>query len=307
MIGSNGQDGMLISQLFSEKGFLVYGVIRESDQRPTPHWLSGTFSIGAKDPQSLLNILDKISPEIIIHVAAVHGSSDNLASLESKRKIEIQNISEFSTELILKWQTTRTKTKSVFALSSHMYNGYQNNLIIDLDISTKPVGAYAHSKVKMWELIKTYRNEHDVHASGLVMFNHTSRYSKSEYLFPQLASAIATAYASSTRQPIVFSHDALVDISDAEDFVEAIFKISQHQVPKDWILGQGELVRITSLISKTCSFMGFSDYSLLYKKLDLGPVKVSNIDETIKLLDWQPKRSPAMLLSKMVELKISGR
>ena len=189
IVGAAGQDGSLLAEKYSEQGDVVLGV-GSNLNRHKPYGFDMIYTDLANSDKSK-SIFRSFKPDRIFHLAAVHSSSALAeASLERTHE-KIHSCNVLITKNILDWQRSNSDCKSIIGLSSQMYSFEKSGKYIDESSIVDPRNYYAKTKVEALSLLRKYRSNYGTKSSGAILFNHTSKRSKPEFLFPQLALQIA--------------------------------------------------------------------------------------------------------------------
>jgi GDPmannose 4,6-dehydratase len=181
--GINGQDGVYISELLLEKGYVVHGIIRRCSSFNTGRilhlledkTLSERFVLHYGDMQdstNLLSIVAKVLPDEVYNLAAQShvkvsfempeytGSVDGLGTLRLLDAIRaIPGLAQ--------------KTRFYQASSSELYGGVSTE---PLNESSRmvPRSPYSIAKLYAYWIVKLYRDAYGMFASNGILFNHES-------------------------------------------------------------------------------------------------------------------------------------
>ena len=304
--GINGQDGRLLSQNLMGLGFQVMGVIRPGGRRLKSH--DQKITIRDLDLANLSKSSDFFSsfkPNLIFHMAAVHASSTGMKETEEKLANSMYECHVEITRNILQWQRLNPESKSVIALSSQMYQNYADvPRYIDEETIPDSENPYGKSKAAAWNLVRAYRKEYGVVASGAILFNHASEFSKKEFLFAELADKIIAASKNLSNQISVRNANSYIDITSAREICEALIKISHLDAPNDFVLGSGKSFSISEII-KSYSKLSGKQFELTSSIIGLeSQCLVSSIHKANDILKWFPAVRPENLLASIVREKL---
>jgi len=314
IIGCRGQDGRWLSEIFSTRGYNVFGVHRstlsslqdstEEDQYRSFH-LTQEFCVDFSRNQTATNYLNKIQPKLIFHLAAVHESAINMKDFGPNNLQEMQNCHVKITYNVLEWIKDNSKsTRLAVALTSQMYSSDTEPLIISEDSITLPQNIYGETKLESFKLIQHYRNKKRVYASGLILFNHTSVYAKPNFLFKVLAKQIYE-YSKRLRSQIIISNaDYKIDICDAREVCEAMRLSIESDFPKDYVISSGELNSIRSIVKDAGKLLNLriEDRDIVsISNIPQKNILLGNPNRILKDLGWRSLISPAHTLASMVE------
>ena len=304
IIGALGQDGKILSNLMVDAGHDVLGISSPGGQVSVEALSHRIISKDFSDFAVASEVLNGLKPNYIFHLGAVHGSAVNQKNLINTSLDSMRSTHVAITRNILDWQKQNISSRSLIALSSQMYTPNSSPSLVDETTPISPINGYGETKVEAWDLIKSARSEFGIHTSGAILFNHTSKYSKSEFLFPTLARKIievekGKAVALSIQNTLVS-----LDITSAYDTCEAMSLIMKIESPEDFVIGSGKSIQLGLFLSGYIESRGLncdvvSDSPDLVNKEKI-PFLVSNIDKIQKYLGWKPKRNPAEILDEII-------
>jgi GDPmannose 4,6-dehydratase len=320
IIGCRGQDGKWLSENLSTHGYEVFGIHKPTitptqNSKISPKEKKSLslkeYSVDFSIYKTAVEYLDQIQPKYIFNLAAVHDSSVDMKNTEISDSGRMQNCHVEITHNLLQWISEKNRcTKLAVALTSQMYSGDHNRTEISENSVTQPQNIYGKTKLESFDLLRKYRNEKGIFASGLILFNHTSVYAKPNFLFKVLAKQIME-FERNIRQKITINNaDYEIDICDAQEVCEAMRLTLESENPIDYIISSGNLVTIRSIVKEAAQLLNIninnddilSTNNEAQKNVLLGDPKKIFTD-----LGWQSKTSPAQLLAKMVEYEIQGQ
>jgi len=314
IIGCRGQDGKWLSEILSKKGYKVFGIHKSvpivgqnfkiSHEEKNKHLVMEYF-VDFSIKQKAVEYLDKIQPNLIFHLAAVHESSTDRKNVSISNAEKMQNCHVQITFNILQWISNKDRsTKLAVALTSQMYSGGSSRVGISEESTTSPQNIYGQTKLESFDLIRKYRQQNDIFVSGLILFNHTSIYAKPNFLFRVLAKQI-TEYRKNIRQKILISNaDYEIDVCDAREVCEAMRLSLESNYPSDYVISSGSLVTIRSVIKEAAKLLNVSINDENISSTSSEPQKnilLGNSEKIFKDLGWRSHIKPAQLLASMVE------
>jgi GDPmannose 4,6-dehydratase len=304
VIGSRGQDGRIISQILLKNGYEVMGVVRKDSK---PVYSQNEFTEIESDLSNATcfsTLLREIEPDHIFHFGAVHANSRDMRDLELSQSDEMLKCHAKITQNILEWQTLNSCT-SLIALSSFIYTPQFPNHEISLEEPFNPQNHYGRTKLQALKHIRDYRRKFGVKSAGLILFNHASEFSKSEFLIPSIASNLFNTYKSG-KKTLIKNSQQLVDISNAHEFCSGFYKIIEKEQYGDFIFSSGNLRSIQSLYVDAINRLNPSLISL-FEFDNLGaqlPSMFGNIERTCSILDWKGGGDSIAIIEKIFKAKI---
>jgi GDP-D-mannose dehydratase len=307
-VGASGQDGKLLTQISLQRGDTVTGIVHKSvnyrEKIPDCEVLVKDFV----DEEQCKSVLDRINPEIIFHVAASHASSSKMAEFQELNSTEIYKSSVGIARNILNWQVSNLRSRSVIALSSHMYSGTSSDLLVNEECLPWPLTDYGKAKAETFSLIKEYRRLFGVNSCGAILFNHSSIFGRNDFIYPILANQICDVLLNKSQEIMLRDFEARLDISDAQEVCTAMYKMSQHVPPEDFVLGSGQVERIREITLRVLERLNApANIKLISteKSTHSSPVLISDIRKAKSILGWNPEIDSVTLLMKLVNQQLS--
>ena len=125
----------------------------------------------------------------------------------------------------------------------------------------RPRSPYGVSKCAARHLVKVYRESYNLFAIQGWLFNHEGVRRGKEFVTRKITHQVARISkdieAKISHRPLELGNlDALRDWSDAEDFIEGVWLMLNHDSPKEYVLASGETNSIRSFVEKTFDFAG---------------------------------------------------
>lgn len=307
-MGASGQDGRLLTEISLQYGNAVTGIVHKStnyqEKIPNCEVLVKDFA----DEEQCKSVLDRINPEIIFHVAASHANSSKMTEFQERNSTEIYKSSVGISRNILKWQKSNLRSRSVIALSSHMYSGTSSDHLVNEECLPSPLTDYGKAKAETFSLIKKYRRLSGVNSCGAILFNHSSILGRSDFIYPILANQICDVLLNKSQEIMLRNFEARLDISDAHEICVAMFKMSQHLPPEDFVLGSGQAEGIREITLRVLERLNAPANTKLVsteKSTHSPPVLISDIRKAKSVLGWSPEIDSVTLLMKLVNEQLS--
>jgi GDPmannose 4,6-dehydratase len=303
VIGALGQDGQIISSKLIEKGVSVIGVAKNNDtQRRRITGVDYKF-IDLSKSDSSFEFLSTIKPDYIFHFGAKNANSKDMASIENE---EAESIIESTIKLstnLFDWQLRNRNTKILVGLSAFMYSDSPKNSKIGLHSDYSPKGIYGKCNVATHRKILEYRAYHGSEICGLILFNHTSRYSKKGYLVPDLVAKISRLRRRELKSITINESNKQIDISSDQIFCDGFIKVIERGLTSDFIFSSGKLITIRKIVEDAVAVI---DAALLGQINFIDEMHITkpiygDISLTSKILDWLPDVSIQETLLDMLE------
>ena len=274
--GITGQDGSYLAELLLEKGYEVHGLVRRSSTFGTEridHIYKDPHNIDARlflhygdltDGQSITNLVLDIEPDEIYNLGAqshVRVSFDQPAYTFQATGGGALNVLEAARQL-----NKRKTTKVYQASSSEMFGDVLETPQTERT-PFRPQSPYACAKVYAFHQTVNYRESYDLFAVNGILFNHESPRRGETFVTRKITRAATRIKLGLQDKLFLGNLEAKRDWGYAQDYVEGMWRMLQHDEPDDFVLATGE----TQTVQK------FAD--LVFEQLDLNPSDYIEIDE----------------------------
>ena len=308
--GISGQDGSYLAEFLLNKNYEVHGLVRRiaiEDQRHRLWRLRKILNKIKLHPASLENyasivkIVSKLKPNELYHLAAqsfVHYSfEDEFSTLSTNingTHHVLSAVKDFS-----------PKTKFYFAGTSEMFGKVQE---VPQTEKTRfyPRSPYGISKCTGFDMVRNYRDAHNLYACTGILFNHESPRRGFEFVTRKITSTVAKIKSGKEKFLELGNIKSKRDWGHAKDYVEAMWKMLQLKKPEDFVIGTGETHSVEEFVRLAFNFADL-DYKK-YLKINKTFFRPSEVDLLIsdyskakKKLKWKPKTKFKDLVYEMVE------
>lgn len=301
--GIGGQDGSYLSEFLLGKGYYVRGIVRRASSTNTKridhllhkykddHTDDCPFSLkyaDLTDTSSLRNVIEEIQPDEIYNLAAqshVGISFENGAST-----IEINALGTY--KILETLRKMNYKGKFYQASSSEMFGASpppQNE-----ETPFRPQSPYGISKVAAFHLTKLYRQAHGLFASNGILFNHESPRRGLNFVTKKITFEIGQILVGERDKIILGNLDAKRDWGFAGEYVQAMWKILQHDLPDDFVIATEETHTVKDFLEECFALVGldkgrFLETSNRYKRPAEVPALLGDSSKAKRVLGWNPK------------------
>jgi len=151
-----------------------------------------------------------------------------------------------------------------------------------------------------------YREAYDLFASNGVLFNHESPRRGETFVTRKITRAIANIRAGRQKELFLGNLDARRDWGFAFEYVQAMWRILQHDRGDDFVVGTGQSNSVREFVEEAFSYAGLD--SKEHVRIDrkyFRPTEVENLvadaSKARKLLGWEPKVTFKELVRIMVD------
>ncbi len=306
--GVNGQDGRILRSILEGLGEEVFGISRTRTMAT-----SDNYAIPARvditDKDEFGHFLDLVKPKRIFHLAASHANSAEMFTHGQKNSNEMLEIHANATKYLLEWQASNLDldTHSVIALSSQLFTPDSSLSVVNEDAPISPTTKYGESKKLALEFIFKYRENFGVNASGAILFNHSSIYSKPDFVLQYLAMQIAHVIEGRINVIKLRNFNAVLDISDANEICHGLNKMARMSKGSEYILSSGKATNLREMTTKCLAHYNLKGGTKLVstqgEKLNQNAL-IGNPEKAKNLLKWEPSASELNLLIKLVDYQL---
>jgi|LakMenE18May11ns_1017448.scaffolds.fasta_scaffold9877576_2 GDPmannose 4,6-dehydratase len=259
--GVTGQDGAILADILSSKGFDIYGASRRNSHnlwRINELDLANKISFlnyDATDVSSIDYILSKHKFDSIFHFA---GSSFTVDSLEFPQNTLITNIN--GTLSLLEAARKYSPASKIFiAGSSEVFS--RTTTLETLHINEKsfrsPVNPYGVSHLAIDALVEIYRKTHGLKISLGIFFNHESKFRSLQFVTRKITSGLAQIKNGNDTPLKLGNFSACRDWSCAVEFMEGASSLIENSIFGDFVFASGKSTTVRELLTQAAKAAGF--------------------------------------------------
>jgi GDPmannose 4,6-dehydratase len=260
--GITGQDGAYLLELLLEKGYEVHGIKRRSSLFNTdridhlyqdPHSENVRFKLhygDLTDSTNLIRIVQEVQPDEIYNLGAMSHVKVSFDSPEY-----VANVDGIGTLRILEAVRIlglEKKTKVYQASTSELYGGMPENKndkgFYDENSPFYPRSPYGVAKIYGFWITKNYREAYNMFACNGILFNHESPLRGETFVTRKITRAVAKIAQGLQSKLFLGNLDAQRDWGHAKDYVEAMWRILQQDVPEDYVIATGVTTTVREFV-----------------------------------------------------------
>ena len=321
--GITGQDGAYLAKSLLEKGIKVFGGQRRSTT--IRYWRLYEMGITKDiefveldllDHANIRRAMEKVEPDYVYNLAAQSFVALSFEQPELTTLIDAMGVLRCLEAI----KQVNPKIKFYQASSSEQFGNVQE---VPQNEKTKfwPRSPYACAKVFGHNITVNYRESYDMFTCCGILFNHESPHRGEEFVTRKISKGIASWLIN--HEPIVLGNlEAKRDWGHAEDFVEGMQLMMNHEKPDDYVLATGEVYSIKDFInlaleSQNINFFWEKDNCFSEDKKTIittdkkffRPAEVNLLQgdssKAREKLGWKPKHTLKTLVKEMIEKDIS--
>jgi GDPmannose 4,6-dehydratase len=314
--GVTGQDGSYLAELLIEKGYEVHGLVRRASLFNTdrvdhlyqdPHVEAPSFTLhyaDLTDATVLRRVLEKVRPAELYNLAA-----------QSHVKVSFE-IPEYTADVV-----ALGHLRLLEAVRDHMAPHGSQVRIYQAGSSEMfgaapapqseatafyPRSPYAVSKVAAHWYGVNYREAYGMFVANGILFNHESPRRGETFVTRKITRAIGRIKEGLQDTLFLGNLDAKRDWGFAGDYVEAMWRMLQHDTPDDFVVATGESYTVREFLEHAFGVAGL-DWRA-HVQIDpryFRPTEVDHLQgdasKARTLLGWRPTVPFAALVRMMVE------
>jgi len=265
--GITGQDGAYLADLLLKKDYLVHGIKRRSSSFNTaridhlyqdPHIDKRNFVLhhgDLTDSTNMIRIIQEVQPDEIYNLAAQShvmvsfetpeytANADALGTLRILEAIRLLGLSD--------------KTKFYQASTSELY-GMVQEVPQNEKTPFYPRSPYGVAKLYAYWITVNYREAYNIFACNGILFNHESPIRGETFVTRKITRAVARISLGVQERLYLGNLDSKRDWGHADDYVEGMWRIMQHDKPDDFVLATGISTSIRDFTTQAFSEVGIT-------------------------------------------------
>lgn len=305
--GVTGQDGAYLSELLLSKGYRVIGTSRdaESARRRNLRRLGiddkiPIVSTTLTDFRSVMQLLTQYNPDELYNLA---GQSS--PSLSFEQPVE-------TLESIGQGTITLLEAIRFIGRPMRLYNAGSAECFGDSaepcneETPFRPRSPYAVAKATAHWAVANYREAYGLHACTGILFNHESPLRSQRFVTKKIVAAVCRIADGSGEKLVLGNIDVERDWGWAPEYVDAMWRILQHPVPKDYVVATGVTVSLRDFVELAFRTVGLNwrDH-VEYNSNLIRPSEIrrghANPQLARELLGWQAKVHVEQVVARMIE------
>jgi len=269
--GITGQDGALLAKLLLSKGYQVFGTTRNAKRSSVLNLQTldifeqvSLSSIQLNDFPSVLQLVQTKAPDEIYNFS---GQSSVGYSFE--QPLETIESHAIGTLNLLESIRLLGVTTRMFNAGSGECFGNLGSVAANEMTPFRPLSPYAVAKAAaFWEL-SNYREAYGIYACTGILFNHESPLRPSSFVTQKIVK-LACRIAKGSGEVLKLGNLSIRrDWGWAEEYVDAMWRMLQQDVPDDFVIATGQSHSLQSFVAE------------VFKTLDLDWCKHVEVDDSL--------------------------
>ena len=259
--GTTGQDGSYLAKSLLSKGYKVYGGERRSTTNK--YWRLDEMGItddiefvelDVIDQANIRRAIEKTKPDVVYNLAAQSFVGLSFEQPELATLIDAMGV----LRMVESIRQVNPKIKFYQASTSELYGKVFETPQTE---KTKfwPRSPYGVAKLYGHHITINYREAYDMFASTGILFNHESPMRGEDFVTRKISKGIAL-WKKEQRPIILGNLNAKRDWGHAEDFVEGMQLIMNHNKPDDFVLATGIIHTVKQFLEMTLDYLNIKYY-----------------------------------------------
>jgi len=312
--GVTGQDGHYISKLLLEKGYEVYGFLREGQQVPFVDIKSLYGEMHT--PLDVQNAVREAEPDEIYNCAAISDIGTSIQHPEETMKVNCEAVGillKCAAEVNPKFRFCQASSREIFSPNNPPPQNEQSEY--------GPSNPYGVAKLKAYTEYMLPFRAHGYFVSSAIFNNHESPFRGDTFVTKKIVSTLSKISKGEAEILELGNLRSKRDWGFAGDYVEAMWMMLQQDTPDDFVIATGVPHTVRDFVHTTARAM---DMKLLWEgeaeaeiaKDEQGIIRVrvnpafyrpleqfdaiGDSTKARKVLGWYPKTSFEELIAMMV-------
>jgi GDPmannose 4,6-dehydratase len=262
--GITGQDGRYLSQLLSEEGYQVFGLIRGQanpkaqlvlDENPGVELVDGDL----RDLSSLIAVMEQVQPDEVYNLGAMSFVQLSFKQAELTAEITGLGVLRMLEAVRIVGGVKDNPIRFYQASSSEMFGKVRETPQTE-KTPFHPRSPYGVAKVFGHDMTVNYREAYDLHASSGILFNHESERRGMEFVTRKITNSLARIKLGLQERISLGNLDSARDWGFAGDYVKAMWMMLQQPEPDDYVIATGETHTIREFLDTAFHIAGYDSW-----------------------------------------------
>ena len=312
--GVTGQDGKHLSEFLLSLGYEVYGMIngqRSDESNSLREEFSKVVQVRGDltDSSSLVRVLEETQPDEIYNLGAI-----SFVGMSFQQPELTANVTGLGALRVFEAVRALKLTNSVRiyqASSSEMY-GKVRQVPQNEMTPFYPRSPYGIAKVFAHQASINYREAYGMHISCGILFNHEGERRGPEFVTRKISQGVARIYLGLQEKIILGDLSPMRDWGYAGDYVVAMWKMLQEEVPDDYVIATGEAHSVREFVELALKVAGLKGNVEDFVEFDPQFTRPSEVDLLVgdaskakNKLGWSPTVNFGQLVELMVKNDIA--
>jgi len=315
--GVSGQDGSYLTELLLEKGYDVHGLIRRASTFNTerldavyqdPHETHRRLFLryaDLSDGSALVNLLREIQPDEVYHLGAQSHVRVSFDAPEYTGDITALG----TIRLLEAIRAAGVDTRFYQASSSEMFGSTPPPQSEQTPFH--PRSPYGVAKLYGYWATVNYRESYGLFAVNGILFNHESPRRGETFVTRKITRAVARIKAGLQTELFLGNLDAVRDWGFAPEYVQAMWRMLQHDEPMDYVVGTGTAGSVRQFCEVAFSRVGLDwerhvRYDDRYERPAEVDALIADASRAQGVLGWRAQTHWTALAELMVDADVQA-
>jgi GDPmannose 4,6-dehydratase len=304
--GVTGQDGSYLAELLLEKGYEVYGMVRNIGHESRNRISNVNDKINLveadlTDQVSLDRLVQEVKPDEVYNLAG-----QTFVPLSWSQPLLTMEVTGMGALRVMEAiRRHAPAAKFLQASSAEIFGKLESGAQTELT-PLRPRNPYGAAKLFAHHITINYRESYGLFACSCIAFNHESPRRGPEFVTRKVSQQVARIKLGLADKLKMGNLDGCRDWGFAGDYVRAMWLMLQQPHPEDFVIATGVTHTVKELLQTAFSYAGL-DWNK-YVEIDetlLRPIKEGTLwgdcSKAHKILGWKPEISFKQLVEMMVE------
>ena len=336
IIGITGQDGSYLAEFLLKKNYIVHGMVRRSSM-PNTQRIDHILSTSRDDESSNKKVIreygDLSSSENIQNIIR-RIKPDEIYNLGAQSHVKVSfEIPEYTYDIVgvgplrvlEAIKNIKPKIKYLQASSSEMF-GNSKKKVQDENTEFNPESPYASAKTLGYWTTRNYRDNFNIFATNVIMFNHESPRRGLNFVTKKIVRGLIEVKKKKRKFLYLGNLNAKRDWGYAREYCEVMWRMLQLKKPDDFVIATNTHYSVRDFVEATGKELNFNIVWKgkgtkeigVDKKTNKTIIKIDpyyfrpkdvqsllgNANKLFKAIKWKPKTSFRQLVKIMVQKEI---
>jgi len=316
ILGCSGQDGALLSLSLLKQDFEVIGTSRKLKRNKLPKIINHSILGIEKDIRlvncditnfdEVSNLIEKYKPNEIYNLAAQSSVGKSFKYPQETLK----SIVEVTLNLLEVCRQIDYSGNLFFAGSSEVFGDTKSRA--NINKKQRPVSPYGIAKQTSFNLVKLYRDLHNIKCVTGILFNHESPLRSKNFITQKIITEAFLCSKNKSHKLRIGNINIARDWGWAEEFVEGFQVMNRNKNLKDQIICTGKSTKLKKFINLVFTKLNLNWRDHVVVDSDLfrkGEINKSYGDpnQMKNDLDWKAKVDLETIIEKLIEFKLNSQ
>jgi len=304
--GITGQDGAYLARLLISKGYEVHGItpMRSNIDTSNLAYLEVTnarvFAGDLTDAGCINAIIARGKYDEVYNLGAQSFVAESFNQAAHTFEVNAKGVINLLDAIFRHSPYTRVYQAS----TSEMFGGEAEGALNEKSLFN-PRSPYAVAKMAAHDMCRIYREAQGMHISCGILFNHESPIRGKQFVTRKITDGVARIQAGLADKLVLGNVAAYRDWGYAEDYVDAMWRMLQQDIPDDYVIATGTTYTVQHLceVAFRAAGLNYVDY-LETDKSNTRPLEVNilcgDASKAKEKLDWSATTSFDDLIKLMV-------